>query len=284
MKPQNFAGLRVVAFESRRAEEMHKLIENQKGIATVAPSMREVPLEENQEAMAFEKALLAGELDLVIVLTGVGVRMLTREIETRLPREAWTAALRQVPIVARGPKPVGALKELDVPVTLRVDEPNTWRELLAALDEHKDTLPVRGKRVAVQEYGMMNRQLMKGLKARGAQVMRVPVYRWALPKDTGPLREAIEGIVEGRFDVALFTTGTQVWHLFKLAAKKGLEEEVRQGLRRMVVASIGPTTSESLTEFDVQTDLTPEHPKMGHLVKHAALHSHGVLEAKGVVV
>src|SRR5580700_10932067 len=113
--------------------------------------MREVPLESNTEAQAFTRTLAAGGLGLVIFLTGVGTRALTRVAETVCPRDLFVTALQRVSVVARGPKPVAALKELGVPVTLAVPEPNTWRELLVALDANRDTLPLGGKRVAVQE-------------------------------------------------------------------------------------------------------------------------------------
>jgi len=176
-----FAGLRVLSLESRRAPEMAKLIATFGGNATVAPSMREVPIESNTEAQAFTRALLAGEFDLLILLTGVGTRALTRVAETVCPREEFLSALRRLPVVARGPKPMAVLKELDVPVAVGVPEPNTWRELLAALDANAESFPIRGKRVAVQEYGATNPELLAGLSDRGAQVTRVPVYEWALP-------------------------------------------------------------------------------------------------------
>ncbi|MDQ3815302.1 MAG: uroporphyrinogen-III synthase [Armatimonadota bacterium] len=276
----NFDGLRVIAFESRRAAEMKTLIENQGGVATVVPSMREVELEENPEAGAFERALFAGEIDVIIFLTGVGTRLLAREIETRVPREQLIAALSRTTVVARGPKPVAALRDLGVPVAVRAPEPNTWRELLSELDAQRDIVPLSGRRVALQEYGMTNRALVEGLEARGAQVVRVPVYRWALPEDTGPLRQAVEEIAAGGHDVALFTTSTQIWHLFQIASEVGLTDELRQGLRQMVIASIGPTCSEALHEHEVPVDFEPEHPRMGHLVKYAAECSRQLLAAK----
>lgn len=277
---QNFAGLRIVAFESRRAAEMQHLIEHYKGVATVVPSIREVPLETNEEELQFERALLAGEVDITILLTGVGVRLLANEIETRVPRAVWTEALKKTALVARGPKPIAALRDLGVPVALRIAEPNTWREILAAFDERRDTLPLKGRLVAVQEYGMMNRNLLKGLKSRGATVLRIPVYRWALPEDTGHLRQSIEKIIDGEFDVALFTAGTQVWHLFKLASKKGLEEELRTGLLGTVIGSVGPATSEALAEFDLLPDLVPNQPRMGLLVQCAAQRAIAALQTK----
>jgi uroporphyrinogen-III synthase len=268
-----FDGLRVLALESRRAAEIAKLIQTYNGVATVAPSMREVPRESNQEALAFADALLAGEFDIVIFLTGVGTRALLAVVETAHKRDDYVAALRRIPVVARGPKPVAALREIGITPAITAPEPNTWHELLGALDEVgkiPDGPRLRGARVAVQEYGVSNPELIAGLEERGANVMRVPVYQWALPEDLAPLRAAIQSIADNAVDVVLFTTAVQAIHLFQVAGEMKLEDELRRGLRRAMVASIGPTTSEELRRHGIQPDLEPSHPKMGFLVKEAA--------------
>src|SRR5271154_6281182 len=99
-KPGGLAGLRVLSLESRRAPEMAKLIENYGGVATVAPSMREVPLASNTEALAFARTLIEDGFDVVIFLTGVGTRMLARVAETVYPREKFVAALQRAAVVA----------------------------------------------------------------------------------------------------------------------------------------------------------------------------------------
>jgi len=273
-------GLRVLSLESRRAAEMAKLIENYGGEAVVAPSMREVPLETNTEALAFARALAAGEFDMVIFLTGVGTRALARVVETVYPVEQFAAELRKIPIVARGPKPVAALKELGVPVALAVPEPNTWRDLLRALDEKQESLPLTGKRVAVQEYGESNAELLAGLAERGAQVTRVPVYQWALPEDTAPLRAAVEAIAHAEIDMALFTTSVQIVHLLRIAREMNKEQELRRGFAGVVVGSIGPVTTAELREQGFHVDFEPPHPKMGFLVNEAAKHAGAMLNEK----
>ena len=275
-----FAGLRVLSLESRRAPEMAKLIATFGGNATVAPSMREVPIESNTDAQSFTRALLAGGFDLLILLTGVGTRALTRVAETVCSREEFICALRRLPVVARGPKPMAVLKELEVPVALAVPEPNTWRELLAALDGNPETLPIQGKRVAVQEYGASNPELLAGLSERGAQVTRVPVYEWALPEDTGPLRAAVTSIANGNVDVAVFTTSVQVVHLLKIAEEMHLAEKIRGAFGKILVGSIGPVTSEALREHDLPVDFEPSHPKMGFLVNELAQRSAELLQRK----
>ncbi len=274
------AGLRVLSLESRRAPEMARLIENYGGRAIVAPSMREVPLESNTEALAFARTLAANGFDMVIFLTGVGTRALARVVETIYPLEQFAEALRKVTVVARGPKPVAALKELGVPVTIAVPEPNTWRDLLRVLDEKNEIAALKSKRVAVQEYGASNAELLAGLAERGAQVTRVPVYQWALPEDTGPLRAAVEAIARGEIDVALFTTSIQVAHLLRIAREMNLEKELRLAFARILIGSIGPMTSEELREQGLTADFEPAHPKMGFLVNEAAQRGEGLLVQK----
>lgn len=264
------AGLRVLSLESRRAAEMAKLIASYGGEPVVAPAMQEVPLESNTKALEFVRVLIAGGFDMVIFLTGVGTRALTKVAETEITREQFAAALAGTAVVARGPKPAAALKELGVPVTLAVPEPHTWRELLRALDEGTAALPVDGRRIAVQEYGAANPELLDGLIARGGEVTRVPVYEWALPDDTGPLVAAAEAIARNEIDVALFTTSLQILHLLQIAAEANIEENVRRGLWRTVIGSIGPLTSQVLREQGLSVDFEPAHPKMGFLVSEAA--------------
>ena len=274
------AGLRVLSLESRRAPEMVKLIENYGGRAIVAPSMREVSLESNTEALEFARTLAANGFDMVIFLTGVGTRALARVVETVYPLEQFAEALRKIVVVARGPKPVAALKELGVPVTIAVPEPNTWRDLLRTLDEKSDVAALKGRRVAVQEYGASNSELLAGLAERGAQVTRVPVYQWALPVDTGPLRAAVEAIAHGEIDLALFTTSIQVTHLLRIAREMNLERELRTGFARILIGSIGPMTSEELCEQGFSADFEPSHPKMGFLVNEAAQRGAELLKEK----
>jgi uroporphyrinogen-III synthase len=271
MPGPSFDGLRVLVLESRRAQELGSIVSSYGGLPLIAPSMREVPLDVNDVAASFVDQLIKGDYDVVVLLTGVGTRALLDVAEhVRGAREPFVHALSNVKIVARGPKPVAVLRELKVPVWVTAPEPNTWRELLAALDAKRDELDLRGQRVAVQEYGSSNPELLSGLEERGARVTSVPVYRWALPEDLEPLRNAIRAVSQGDVDLVLFTTATQVVHLLQVAASMQLETQVRDALRRLVIASIGPTTSDELRAEGIDVDLEPSHPKMGFLVREAA--------------
>ncbi len=208
-----FDGLRVLSLESRRAAEIEKLIRAQGGVPFVAPSMREVPLESNPAAFQFAERLFNGDFEMAILLTGVGIRLLGKVLETRWPLGELQDALRRVTIVARGSKPIAVLREWQIPVTIAVPEPNTWHEILAAVDGRPE------KRIAIQEYGRPSAELIGGLRARGAEVTSFPVYQWDLPEDTAPLREAVKRLVDRQFDVAIFTTSIQVNHLLRIAQR-----------------------------------------------------------------
>lgn len=276
--PGGLDGLRVVSFESRRSAEMATLIRNYGGEPIQAPSMREVALADQREALAFADDLAAGACDVLVLLTGVGTRILIDTLRQRWPQHAVVAMLGRPALVCRGPKPVAALKEVGLSPALTVPEPNTWRDVLAALDRH---LPVAAKHVAVQEYGARNEPLLDGLRERGARVTAVPVYGWALPADVGPLREAIGRLTRGEVEVAVFTSRAQVESLAHVAGEMGLADPLRAAFRdRTLVASIGPVTSEALRAHGIEPDLHPEHPKMGHLVAEVARRAGEAVRAK----
>ena len=280
MGKHSFDGLCVLALGSRRTSEIAKLISNFGGTAIVAPSVREVSLESNEEAVEFARQLNAGQVDVVIFMTGVGVKALVRAVENICSRDKLSQHLNEVAVVARGPKPIAALREMGVRVRLTVPEPNTWRDLLTTLDQNKDSIPLAGRRVAVQEYGMTNPELYAGLKQRGALVVPVRVYQWALPEDVSALQNAVESVIRGDVHVLLLTSSVQVRHLFEVAEKMGRREALHDALSQVVIASIGPLTSEELRSFHLSIDLECTHPKMGILVQEAAERGPEILRRK----
>lgn len=267
----------MAAFESRRADEMARLIERHGGRPAVSPSMREVPRDDNPEAVDFAHRLLTGEIDIVLLMTGVGTRYLVAQIERHVDRQRFLTALGDVTTIARGPKPLAALRELGIQPTIRVPEPNTWREVLETIDQQA---AVSGQTVALQEYGKPNVSLVAGLEARGARVLQLKVYGYDFPADTAPLEANVRALAAGHCDVALFTSAHQVVNLLRMAERLGLCDDLRQGLQRAVVASIGPTTSEMLRECGLPVDLEPEHARMGQLVQAAAGQAARLLEQK----
>lgn len=273
-------GIEAVLFEARHAKTLAELVAKQGGRPFSAPAMKEIPLGDNPEAFRFAEALFAGRVDVLVLLTGVGTRYLTDVLAEKYPREKVIEAYKKTVIVPRGPKPIRVLNEWGVPFALTVPEPNTWNELVRSLDQNKEKVPVSGKTVAVQEYGVSNEELIRALQERGASVMRVPVYRWALPDDLSPLKEAVARILDGRTGLTVFTTAVQIAHVLQVAQTMGKKEPLVAALNRTVVASVGPDCSEALRSHGVAVDIEPESPKMGPLVVAAAEKAAAILSKK----
>ena len=232
----------MLTLESRRAAEMASLIRTFGGEPIVAPALREAPSESNAAAVALCDALMRGDVDVLVLLTGVGTRELVRLAEPRHGRAAFVQAL--------------------------------------ARDERAAYVPLAGARVAVQECGEPNPALVSGLEARGAVVTAVRIYRWLLPEDLGPLREGVAALLRGEVDVVLLTSSVQLEHLLRIADDMGQAEPVRAALQHTVVASIGPMTSEELWRQGLAPDFEPTSARMGVLVKETADRCDELVSAK----
>ncbi|MBL8818997.1 MAG: uroporphyrinogen-III synthase [Planctomyces sp.] len=283
----------VCSFESRRAEEMSSLIQRHGGIPLSAPSMREVPIGENPEALAWIRKFIADEYQMLILLTGVGTEALFELAASAGLEQPLREAMIRHTLVIRGPKPAAVLQKFGMRYDLRAPEPNTWRELVAVLDEAANLEAARntigqgeveqrdaeqgqakkfrlaGTAIAVQEYGIPNPRLYQELSARGATVTPVAVYRWALPEDLSPLENALRKVVAGETSILMFTSANQLASVMQVAERLGLAESFRAAANSQLVASIGPTCSEALSDngFPVHFEASP--PKMGQLVRGA---------------
>src|SRR5690349_36525 len=165
-----FAGLRVLALESRRAGVMEEAIRRHGGLPFVAPSVKEVPFTQHEEAYEWAERLFAGEFDLLILMTGVGLTFLRDVLAERYPAERFVDALRRITLVCRGPKPVAALHEMDVSHPTMVPEPNSWRAIVPMVAARPE------RRISIQEYGRANPQLVEALNALGAHVSAISIY------------------------------------------------------------------------------------------------------------
>ncbi len=277
MNGTGFSGLAVASFESRMAKEMARLIEHCGGKPLVAPALQEIPIQDNPAALCLGAELIDGQIDLLILMTGIGATALLDILQSRHPLPSILEGLQRTTTVARGPKPAAALKAHGITPTLTVPEPNTWVEVLATLDSYR---PLKGLRVAVQEYGTSNPELLESLTQRGAEVLPVPIYRWMLPEDRGPLRQVLGEILAGQVQVMLITNAAQVDHVMQLLEQDSAIPQFAKACERMVLASIGPTASERLLHYHLPVDFEPSHSKMGILVKETSEQAQALLQQK----
>ncbi|MCY3758491.1 MAG: uroporphyrinogen decarboxylase [Acidobacteria bacterium] len=260
---------------------MASLISRFHGVAQLAPAMAEVPLEQNVGAIRFGERLLRGEVAVTVFMTGVGTRTLMEVLQRRYRQRDLLGALARATLIARGPKPIAALRALGLSTVIPVPEPNTWREVLEVMDTSEGCPNLSGLTVAVQEYGTPNRPFLEELGKRGAEVLQVPVYRWTLPSDTGPLCRAIDGLIAGTCRVVLFTNSMQVSHLFQLANQQQKSDALRRALNDTVTASIGPNCSQALRRESVRVDLEAGQPNMARLVEEASRIAAGIPLGRG---
>jgi len=259
-------GKTIAITEARRATELAGLIAKLGGIPYSAPAVREIPRRDQGPALAVLDRICRGEVAMVIFLTGVGTRAFLRLAADVGKQEGLLTALRAMFVAARGPKPIAVLREAGVRIDLVPEEP-TSEGLLASLARHD----LGGKVVAVQLYGEENPFLVSGLSARGATVLEIPLYEWALPEDQEPLIRLIHDLITGRVEIVAFTSSPQIKHLFAVAERLGLRNEVVAALRdRLTVAVVGPVCEALLREHGITPQIQPERGTMGALVHSVA--------------
>jgi uroporphyrinogen-III synthase len=254
---------RVALLEARMSSELAALVTRQGGEPLCAPAVREATLDAGAAVAALLNRLSAGEIAVIFFLTGVGVKALLQEAEGLNRAQELLESLRKTITVARGPKPSSVLKQLQVPISLSIQQPYTTVEILAALDG----LELQDKGVALLHYGERNAPLAEALVSRGAWLEEICLYEWQLPEDLEPLKGLIDEIIGGRVDAVAFTSQIQARHLFQMAVELGKSEELREALRtKTIVAAVGPTCAAAIESFGVPPQIVPTPPKMGQMI------------------
>ncbi len=264
--PRPLNNITIAILEHRYTKEFSALFERFGAHVYACPLLEEKPVENREELREFIGHVLAGNLDLMIFLTGVGARFLISEAESMGAKDSFIAALNRLTIVVRGPKPVAALRQFGIRIDVIPATPTTEGVIEALQD--KD---LGGKRAGVQLYGTPNPQLVTALQERGAAVSPVQVYAYGAAADSSAVGDLIREIVKGRIGLVAFTSAPQVRMLFDLAAQIGQSEPLRHALKNNVtIASIGEVTSRALAENGLTPEIVPQQSKMGALAQTVA--------------
>ena len=259
----DLSGARVALLEARLESELADLVRRCGGEPYSVPSVVEAPLDARVAVAELGAAMRLGDVDVVVLLTGVGCRELLATADRLGEGVALRERLAMATVVCRGPKPSAVLRAAGLRCSVQTEAPYTTTELVAAMS----SLPLAGRGVAIVEYGDRNEVLADDLRARGAIVRTIQLYEWKLPASIEPLRALIEEVIQGRVDVVAFTSQVQVRHLFEVAARDGRELELARSLQlRTVVGSIGPTCSAALDAIGVMPHVEASPPKMRPLV------------------
>lgn len=255
-------GKTVAILESRSGAQLAELVRRRGGTPVLAPALAEMPDMDSAFIARFVGELETRPAVAAIFQTGVGTRALFEATDALGLTPKLLELLAAMKVVVRGPKPTAALRSRGVRIDLSAADPFTTVEVLAALRP----ISIENERVMVQRYGATNEKLEEGLRARSAEVVEVPTYRWALPADTGPLVALMDELEERRIHATVFTSASQAYNLFALAESLGRKSSLAADLNATLVASVGPVCSAALAGLGVNVNVEPSPPKMGPLV------------------
>ncbi|WP_233491577.1 uroporphyrinogen-III synthase [Blastococcus sp. TBT05-19] len=257
------AGYTVAVTAARRAEELGALLDRRGARVVHAPAIRIVPLSDDTELVAATRRVLEAPVDLVVATTGVGFRGWLEACD------AWDLPLVQhltgARVLARGPKARGAIRGGGL-VDAWSPESESSAEVLDHLLSGAEG-PLEGRRIAVQLHGDPLPELVSGLREAGADVLTVPVYRWVLPEDVGPVRRLVATVVAGGVDAVTFTSAPAAASLLQVAEELGRREALVAALQERVLAvAVGQVTAGPLDAAGIPS-VRPERSRLGALAR-----------------
>ncbi|MFE5810280.1 uroporphyrinogen-III synthase [Streptomyces sp. NPDC056491] len=256
------AGFTVGVTAARRADELIALLRRRGAAVLHAPALRIVPLADDSELLAATKELIGCAPDVVVATTAIGFRGWIEAADGWGVGEELLERLRAAELLARGPKVKGAIRAAGLVETWSPDS-----ESLAEVLERLLSAGVAGRRIALQLHGEPLPGFVEALRAGGAEVVVVPVYRWMAPEDLAPLDRLLDAMIGGSVDAVSFTSAPAAASLLSRAEERGLQEAVLDALRgSLLSACVGPVTALPLQALGVDT-VQPERFRLGPLVQ-----------------
>ena len=251
--PLPLAGRTIALAEGRQLEELAKMLEKEGATIFRCPLVSILDAPNPEPIVAWLRELGANRFSYVILLTGEGLRRLLGFADRAGIRREVIEGLKLTRIVTRGPKPVHALKEIELTPSIVAPAPTTEGVIAALRNES-----LRGQTVGVQFYSEANPPLIQFLEQAGATVRTVLPYIYAPAADGKRVAHLIDQMAEGRIDVLVFTSSPQVDRLYEVAKERGLESRLAAALARTQVAAVGPIVAENLRGRGVSVTICPE--------------------------
>ncbi|GGX08345.1 uroporphyrinogen-III synthase [Streptomyces malachitofuscus] len=256
------AGFTVGVTAARRADELGTLLQRRGAAVLHAPALRIVPLADDSELLAATKDIIGQAPDIAVATTAIGFRGWVEAADGWGLGEDLLARLRGVRILARGPKVKGAIRAAGLT--------EEWSPASESMAEVLDRLleeGVDGLRIAVQLHGEPLPGFVESLRAGGAEVVGVPVYRWLPPEDLAPVDRLVDAAVARTLDAVTFTSAPAAVSLLSRAEDRGLLDDLLTALGHDVLtACVGPVTALPLQARGIAT-VQPERFRLGPLVQ-----------------
>ncbi|MFI6682687.1 uroporphyrinogen-III synthase [Streptomyces sp. NPDC050485] len=256
------AGFTVGVTAARRAEELTALLTRRGAAVLHAPALRIVPLADDSELLGATRELIARVPDTVVATTAIGFRGWIEAADGWGIGDELLKTLQGVELLARGPKVKGAVRAAGLT--------EQWSPSSESMAEVLDRLlaeGVAGRRIAIQLHGEPLPGFVESLRAGGAEVVGVPVYRWMPPEDIAPLDRLLDAAVSRGLDALTFTSAPAAASLLSRAEERGMLAELLHALHHEVLpVCVGPVTALPLQARGVPT-LAPERFRLGPLVQ-----------------
>jgi len=260
------AGYTVGVTAARRADEFGALLERRGACVLYGPAIRIVPLADDTDLLRATRSLLASPADVVVATTGIGFRGWVEAAEGWGLGEDLRRALGVATVLTRGPKAKGAVRAAGL-----VEEWAPESESSAEVLEYLLESGVEGRRIAVQLHGEPLRDFVDTLRAAGAEVLEIPVYRWTAPADPAPLERLLDAVLAGQVDALTFTSAPAAASVLRAAARRDRYAELVEALRcKVLVVCVGPITAGPMTRAGVAV-VQPERARIGALVRELAV-------------
>jgi uroporphyrinogen-III synthase len=267
-------GYTVAITADRRWDEQTQLLERRGARVIHGPTIRTLPLGDEERLREATLAVIADPPDIVVFTTGLGVRSWLAGAESLGLGDELLDALRPALVLARGSKAVGAAMTAGIDVDWCTPNARN-RELIDHLADElgNGRLPVAAgrdrPRVAVQLDGSPDEWMGPVVADLGFDVVAVPVYRWELPEDHGPARRVVQGVIDGSIDAVTFTAAHAVTNFFIIAAEVDLVDQVIDAFAVGSTAAVvvGPVCADRARSFGIETTIEPVTPRLGAMVR-----------------
>lgn len=253
MSPSPLGHARIALPETRELDLFSAMLERLGATVVRCPLIRILDLEDASELDSWITAFVRDGLDLVVLYTGEGVSRMAAAAERLGLQEGFVARLAAARKLARGPKPVAALRKLGLAPDLVAAQPTTAGVLEALRGE-----PLQGRSVGVQLYPEADTTEIEALlQTAGASFHPVLPYRYAPCEADERVAAVIDQMAAGEIDLIAFTSGPQVRRLTEVAQRLGRAEALAAGLSRTRVAAVGPLTAQAVEAAGVAAVIQP---------------------------
>ncbi len=249
----SLSGCTIALAEGRQVEELAQMLEKEGASTLRCPMVSILDPPDDGPALQWLKQLIAGQFDLVILLTGEGLRRLLACAQRHGLRDQVITALGKTRVVTRGPKPVRALKEVGLAPALVASAPTT-----PGVIESLRAEALQGKTVGVQLYSESNPPLTDFLTQGGAIVHPVQPYIYAPAADADRLLALLEQMDQSKVAAIVFTSSPQIDRLFEVADERGCRDLLVRGLGKTKIAAVGPVVVETLHKHGLEAAICPE--------------------------